>query len=179
MPNKRSLSLSFAKAKRSCHGFTLIELMVAISIVAILSTVGMSFYGTAQKSARDSKRKQDINAIATALEIYKQANGFYPKFNWIYSKSGGTWIAGLNTNYINQLPKDPKQVPSSNLCTPWDHADCYTYGYYGDTWGGATTGEDFILVTNLENRNDPQSGQGILYGSTIWGNVQGFYVVSN
>ncbi len=52
-------------------GFTLVELMIAISIVAILAAVGFTVYSTTQISARDTKRRQDIDAIAAALESKK------------------------------------------------------------------------------------------------------------
>lgn len=51
-------------------GFTLIELLVSITIVAILAGIGVSVYSGAQASARDSKRKLDINAIADSMELY-------------------------------------------------------------------------------------------------------------
>lgn len=52
-------------------GFTLIELMVAIAIVAILAVVGLVIFGNVQRQARDARRTQDINAIALALEANK------------------------------------------------------------------------------------------------------------
>lgn len=52
----------------SSSGFTLIELMVAITIVAIMSVAGIIVYTQVQQNARDSKRREDINAIATAIE---------------------------------------------------------------------------------------------------------------
>lgn len=55
-------------------GFTLIELMVAISIVSIMSVAGLTFYGAAQRSARDSKRVQDVLEIQKALEQYYAIN---------------------------------------------------------------------------------------------------------
>ncbi len=53
-------------------GFTLIELMVAISIIAVLSTIGMVAYSKVQLLGRDARRKQDLRAIAQALEIFYQ-----------------------------------------------------------------------------------------------------------
>lgn len=56
------------------RGFTLIELLVVITIIGILSVIGMTLYGSAQNSARDGVRQQDMTAIARALEVNKGTN---------------------------------------------------------------------------------------------------------
>ena len=48
-------------------GFTLIELMVVITIIAILATMGLNTFVTAQKKARDAKRIAEVRDLATAL----------------------------------------------------------------------------------------------------------------
>lgn len=95
-------------------GFTLIELLVVISIIAILSTIGIMTYQGVTGKARDSIRKQDLNTLATALEIYSQRNnGDYveaiticqtdpdPNFNTFYNAIK-TYLSDQNN-----LPKDP------------------------------------------------------------------------
>lgn len=80
-------------------GFTLIELLVVMTIIAILATIGFAAYEASQSSARDSKRKQDIDALASALE---------QKYNPItnsYSPLG-------NSSFQAGLPKDPKDKDS-------------------------------------------------------------------
>ncbi|EKD90594.1 MAG: hypothetical protein ACD_30C00112G0035 [uncultured bacterium] len=57
--------------KKNSSGFTLIELMITISIIAILAVTGIIIYTGAQKRARDSKRRQDITSITQALETNK------------------------------------------------------------------------------------------------------------
>lgn len=59
------------------RGFTLVELLVVISIIAILSVVGVVIYTGVQKSARDSARKSDIEAISKALEVKYNNTGTY------------------------------------------------------------------------------------------------------
>lgn len=57
-------------------GFTLVELLVVISIIAILSVIGVVVFGNTQTSARDGKRKADIDAIAKTMETsYSQCSG--------------------------------------------------------------------------------------------------------
>lgn len=49
-------------------GFTLVELLVVVAIIAILSVIGLTIFTSAQTNARDARRKSDIDAIAAALE---------------------------------------------------------------------------------------------------------------
>ena len=56
--------------KESALGFTLVELLVVISIIAVLSVIGVTVFSGVQKSARDAKRRGDIDAISKALEVH-------------------------------------------------------------------------------------------------------------
>lgn len=58
------------------HGFTLVELLVVITIIAILSVIGMAVFTGVQKNARDARRREDINAIANALEANRTNSGY-------------------------------------------------------------------------------------------------------
>jgi type IV pilus assembly protein PilA len=55
-------------------GFTLVELMVVLAIIAILSTAGISQYGRFIKSARDTTRLSDLQALNVVLLDSIQAN---------------------------------------------------------------------------------------------------------
>ncbi len=62
-------------------GFTLVELLVTISILTILATIALISYGNIQRSARDARRKSDISNIQSALEQYHADQGYYPLFS--------------------------------------------------------------------------------------------------
>lgn len=60
------------------RAFTLIELMVVISVIAILSTIALFGFRAAQDAAKDSKKLNTISGLRSALERYYADNGVYP-----------------------------------------------------------------------------------------------------
>ncbi len=101
-------SSSIRKKNKGVFGFTLIELMVAIAIVAIMAAVGMVMYSTAQKAGRISKRIQDLSALRTAIELYKSSTGNYPNQNVAATcGNSATALGALVPNYMTSLPADP------------------------------------------------------------------------
>lgn len=116
-------------------GFTLIELMVTIAIIAVLAAVGLVVYSTAQKSGRISKRVQDLNALRTGLELYKSSVGNYPP-----AAAAGTFacistplaVLTVNGAYMQILPSDP--LDAGNPAG----ANCYEYTSNGTTAATAT-----------------------------------------
>jgi prepilin-type N-terminal cleavage/methylation domain-containing protein len=57
------------------RGFTIVELVVVMTIMAILLTLGLVGFANSQANARDADRSADINAIAKGLEIrYTRGN---------------------------------------------------------------------------------------------------------
>ena len=62
-------------------GFTLIELMVVVSIIALLSTVVMTAVEANKNKAMDRSLVVSAIQLRNALELYKTDNGFYPTIN--------------------------------------------------------------------------------------------------
>ncbi len=87
------------RMKKFSQGFTLIELMVVVTLIGILIAAGIIAFTNAQMSARDSKRKADINAISDAMEQYFQTNKAYPLSPYP-AAIGGLFPSG-------SIPKDP------------------------------------------------------------------------
>ena len=64
--------------QKAQRGFTLIELMVVVVILAVLAVVVVPNLMDRPDEARIVKAKQDINAVSSALQLYKLDNYNYP-----------------------------------------------------------------------------------------------------
>ena len=79
------------------RGFTIVELLVVIVVIAILAAIIMVSYANVQKSARDSVRKQDVATLAKAFETYNADNG--PMYNGSNCGSGGSGLGWMHYDY--------------------------------------------------------------------------------
>lgn len=64
--------------KKTNHGFTLVELMIAIVIIGILMAIAIPAVGRAITTARQTAIRMEINALEGAVEQYMQKYGDYP-----------------------------------------------------------------------------------------------------
>lgn len=85
-------------------GFSLVELLVSISLISILSVVGVINYMGSLAKGRDAKRKADLGAIQAGLEMYRNDNGKYPVVGDFPICGGELGASGI---YINNRPCDP------------------------------------------------------------------------
>src|SRR5580658_7377218 len=59
-------------------GFTLIEILIVVAIIAILASIVLVGLGPTQQSGRDARRLSDLHEIQNGLELYYNKCGFYP-----------------------------------------------------------------------------------------------------
>ena len=77
-------------------GFTIVELLIVIVVIAILAAITIVAYNGIQARARDNIRYQDVKLILKALELYKIDNGMYPPTSATTLAGEGTTGCGAN-----------------------------------------------------------------------------------
>ncbi len=119
-------------------GFTLTELLITVSIIGILVTIALTSYNTINKQSRDTKRKNDLLQIASALEMYKADNGFYPAVNTSGFDVTGNLSSALAPTYTAILPSDPLNTQHYYF----EATNLVSSNYYG-----------YCLCANLESQS--------------------------
>jgi general secretion pathway protein G len=107
------------------YGFTLIELLVVVAIISMLAGTILVSFQDPKKRARDTRRMEQINQIAKALELYNNKTGHFPVSTAITVLNGTDIVSTTLTqnDTISQIPIDPM-------------APTYQIQYQSDTSGG-------------------------------------------
>lgn len=123
------------------RGFTLIEILVVVVILAILAAIVVPKVMERPGEARVIRAKNDISGVITALSLYKLDNFSYPSsaqgLEALVSKpSGQPEASNWKGPYLDRLPKDPWNRPYLYQ-QPGQHGeiDVYSYGLDGRPGG--------------------------------------------
>ncbi len=118
------------QSSRITTGFTLMELLIVISIIGILVTIAMVSFTSAQKTARDTRRVNDMKAMQNAWEqYYADNNANYPA------------TCTIATTYLpGGIPTEPKS------------GTAYTTIYTGN-WSTCTI-TTYCFCAGVENVNN-------------------------
>jgi len=144
-------------------GFTLIELMIAMTIIAILATAGLQAYTNYVKRWRDTARAETARDLNSSVMAYAANNKGIPPadtsaFNAFLSTASET-LSGSNIEVSNGvLVKDPVGGKPVCLDANWNanqpcafHYTAYDDGTYAISYGVehiSSTEENFYKTTN-------------------------------
>lgn len=127
----------------------MIELLVVISIIGLLSTVGLVALGSARAKARDVKRVADLKQVQKALEMYNNdpSTVGYPQDDFVLGQGSGVTgdgscgdqectkisISGITNQsdrgspvFMTLIPPDPSS-PTKVYCSTTTASPCYPF----------------------------------------------------
>jgi len=126
-------------------GFTLIEILIVVAIIAILASIVLVGLGPTQQSGRDARRLSDLHEIQNGLELYFNKCGGYPGAGTAacgaalpaaaaYPATAGASVYGAVATALNasgvvgtNLPQDPSTGGTYYYAVPSDSALNSTY----------------------------------------------------
>ena len=91
-------------ARRSDRGFTMVEILVVVAIIAILTAILLPVLAGVQEKGRRTKCQMNLYQIATAMKLFKMENGWYPAGDndlWATTPTP-TGLDALYPNYIKK-----------------------------------------------------------------------------
>lgn len=100
--------------------FTLVELLVVVSIIALLSALVIPKFIELEKESHDTQRKSDIKQLQSALQQYYADQGFYPASPLPAPGSALTSSVGRpeptptpEKTYLQDIPADPTDADNN------------------------------------------------------------------
>lgn len=135
-------------SRRHLSGFTIVELLIVIVVIAILASISVVAYNGIQARGRDSQRRSDVAAISKVLQLYKINTGTMMEAGsgCGYNGNGSGWFnyTGVaspgwpsyptsiyqcieNAGVINKEILDPSGM---RICNGYPASECFTYMKY-------------------------------------------------
>ena len=146
--------------------FTLIELIVVVTIITILAGLVLSTAGYARKKGARARAETEIAAMSAACESYKADNGIYPR----------TSVTDTFTAVTNRTPPDPQPTSYDPGVTAYSFTSFYLYGQLsGNPSGDRTTYTQQRYFQFKPNMLAPAGGTGTVTAITDpFGNSYGY-----
>ncbi|MBN1514951.1 prepilin-type N-terminal cleavage/methylation domain-containing protein [Candidatus Sumerlaeota bacterium] len=124
------------------YGFTLIEMLIVVLIIAILSAIAVPNFLEQQIRAKVSKAKVDMRTLVTGLEAYNADNNSYPidydeeygtSIGWVFNDFESWKQLTTPQAYISTVPYSPFLIQGRDHHNPYDpQQEVYIY------WGPAS-----------------------------------------
>lgn len=124
------------------RGFSLVELLLVLSVLALLSGIVVPRVTDNLRASRDARRLEDVKELRLAIEQYKADRGVYPQAdtnpeygNWDVSHDGGFIPELVRAGYLRHPIVDPIN----------DNAFHYRYYVYEGGSYGCDGGPFYVL----------------------------------
>ena len=138
------------KINNNRSGFTLIEILIVVAIIAILASVVLIGLGPTQEAGRDARRLSDLHEVQNGLELYYGKCGYYPG-----GVAAGACAVTATTGYNTGATTMTAALTGVGVgvgSVPLDPTNSGTHVYTYHTNGASA--DSYALAAVLENVND-------------------------
>ena len=156
-------------------GFTIIELLVVISIIGVLSVIVISSLNETRDKAKDAKLISHARELQKSIETFhlfenrlptagSQLNGFG---NFVAGNCAGLSDTSYNNNWNEFITDLGEYVPQSFLDLEGDFPYCYFYKHGDHTFCEEFPEIEYVIImafynssfNSLDQYTDPQGNQ--------------------
>jgi len=148
-----------SKKNSTGEGFTLVELMIVVTIIAILIGIAVPNFMGAVTRAKVARAFADMRSLGNALGMYWVDNDSYP--------ADSSDLTGPNLVYITSIPEDPFNDSKSRSVGEGAITE-KGFGYY------TTNDTAWLLVSNGPDKRPDVTSSGINWASSMVGQLGGW-----
>ena len=141
----RSMKNTYANKPNTLQGFTIVELLIVIVVIAILAAISIAAYTNIQERAKTSRRNSEMAQLLKAITLARTATG-----KALFSLMGSDWSVGPCISSAASLNPDglePKDLPKTS--------NCWTRYYTNLDKISAASGVDLSSFRNGDERGNP------------------------
>jgi prepilin-type N-terminal cleavage/methylation domain-containing protein len=139
--------------KHTTSGFTIVELLIAMSVIGILAILSVGTIPQSLAKGRDKERVADIDTLHSRLETYFDDHGGYPSTlnTTLFPRLDPLTLTDSkgNSMTINSPATDLSAALSSTTPTDGTPSE-YTYTPYPTGCGGGTPCQGYVLKSYIE-----------------------------
>lgn len=139
----------WASRRHTQPGFTIVELLIVIVVIAILAAITVVAFNGVQNRARQVKAQSDIASVLRLIETYSAEKGYYPMtVAQGASLTPGDWYSATARTDANcsvgGSGKTAQWIPDMTTTLPQSDGSKGAYGYQG-CYMYASNGSQYVL----------------------------------
>lgn len=170
---------SALRTPHSALGFTLMELMLVISIIAVLAALILSGAGHAMSLARRARVESERQTLVTAIQGYKVAKGTYPQDNPTPGNAAAPplfyELTGTTITLSGGVPSSYTSLVNGDVLSAANVGAAFGIGGFVNSSADATQVTSYLPSTTKNTRTGKVLVNGIpvtLFGVTVNGPLQ-------